>query len=79
MTLQDEVISLNRKFEELTLENKRLQATVDYLTRKLYGSHSEKISSLGIEGQMSLFDEAETEADKNAPEPALEDIAGYMK
>lgn len=79
MTLQDEVTSLNKRIEELTLENKRLQASVDYLTRKLYGSHSEKTSSLGIEGQMSLFDEAETEADKNAPEPKLEDIAGYRR
>lgn len=79
MTLQDEVTSLNKRIEELTLENKRLQTSVDYLTRKLYGSHSEKTSSLGIEGQMSRFDEAETEADKNAPKPKLEDIAGYRR
>ena len=56
MTLQDEVISLNKRIEELIIENKRLQASVDYLTRKLYGSQSEKASSLGIEGQISLFD-----------------------
>ena len=79
MTLQDEVIRLNKRIEELTLENKRLQESVDYLTKKLYGSHSEKTSFLGIEGQMSLFDEAETEADKNVPEPTLEDIAGYKR
>lgn len=47
---------------------------VEYLTRKLFGKGSETSKSLGIEGQMSLFDEAEQEADPTVPEPTLEEV-----
>src|SRR5690606_5498026 len=58
--------------------NKRLQDTVDYLTRKLFGKSSEKTSSLDL-GQMSLFDEAEFIADPAAQEPDLKEIQGYRR
>ena len=36
-----------------------LKEQVDFLTRKLYGTKSEKTSALQIEGQMSLFNQKE--------------------
>ena len=48
------------QIEELEKENSRLHETVAFLTHKLYGSRSEKTSSLQMEGQMSLFDEIES-------------------
>lgn len=64
----DQVKLLEKRITELEKENLILQEKVTFLTRKLYGSKSEQTSSLGIEGQMSIFDEAETLTDANAPE-----------
>jgi transposase len=47
---------------------------VAYLTKKLYGKSSETSKALGIKGQMSLFNEAEMEADPTVVEPTLEDV-----
>ena len=45
--------------KELEDQIQLLKEQVDFLTRKLYSSKSEKTSSLSLEGQMSLFDEIE--------------------
>lgn len=79
MSTPDQMKLLEQKIKELEEENRHLHETVDFLTRKLYGTKSEKTSVLGIEGQMSLFDEAETSADKNAPEPTMECIGSYKR
>ena len=44
-------------FKELEQQVRLLKEQVDFLTRKLYGTKSEKTSTLEIEGQMSLFNE----------------------
>ena len=49
--------------KELEQQVRLLKEQVDFLTRKLYGTKSEKTSTLEIEGQMSLFNEIETCAD----------------
>lgn len=59
----DQVTLLEKRILDLEKENLILQEKVTFLTRKLYGNKSERTSSLGIEGQMSIFDEAETLAD----------------
>ena len=46
--------------KELEQQVRLLKEQVDFLTRKLYGTKSEKTSTLEIEGQMSLFNEIET-------------------
>ena len=51
-----------------------LKEQVDFLTRKLYGTKSEKTSALQIEGQMSLFNEVESCADPNAQELDLVEV-----
>ena len=55
--------------KELEQQVRLLKEQVDFLTRKLHGTKSEKTSTLEIEGQMSLFNEIETCADPDAHEP----------
>ena len=69
---------LENRISELERENKLLHETVQHLTRKLYGRSSEKTSVLDI-GQMSLFDEAETESNPKATEPDLKEVEGYRR
>ena len=68
-----------KRITELEKENLLLQEKATFLTRKLYGRSTEQTSSLGIEGQMSLFDEAESSADSFAVEPDLKDAASYRR
>ena len=77
MSAEDQVDVLENRISELELENKRLHETVEYLKRKLFGRSTEKTSSLPV-GQMSLFDEAEIQADPMAPEPDLKEVQGYQ-
>ncbi|MHC1748078.1 MAG: IS66 family transposase [Cellulosilyticaceae bacterium] len=79
MSIENPTSQLEKRIIELEDENKRLHETVAYLTRKLYGSSSEKTSVLGIEDQISLFNEAEIEAMDSAPEPTLDDVVNYRK
>src|SRR5699024_8021537 len=60
---QTELIrSLRLIIEEKSSHEKALQEQVDYLTKKLFGSSSERRSD-DIPGQQNLFDEAEVEQD----------------
>lgn len=78
MSLEIQVKQLHDRVSDLEIENQRLHETVEYLTGKLYGRSSEKTSALA-EGQMSLFDEVEIEADINAPEPTLKEVQNYRR
>ena len=64
---------------ELEQQVRLLKEQVDFLTRKLYGTKSEKTSVLQIEGQMSLFDEIENTADPNAAEPSLIEVEKHLR
>lgn len=75
----DQVSLLEKRIIELENENLFLKDKVDFLTHKLFGKKSEQTSSLGIEGQISLFDEAENLADSNSPEPDMKDVASYRR
>ncbi len=50
-----------KQIRELEQQVRLLREQVDFLTRKLYGTKSEKTSALEIEGQMSLFNEMNPE------------------
>lgn len=65
--------------KELENQVRLLKEQVDFLTRKLYGTKSEKTSALQIEGQMSLFDEIEQNADPGAAEPELVEIEKHLR
>ena len=70
ISVQIEMIkSLQQTLEADREEKKILQEKIDYLTKKLFGTSSEK--SKDINGQLNLFDEAEQLA--NA-EPEIPDI-----
>ncbi|MCR4598093.1 MAG: IS66 family transposase [Acetatifactor sp.] len=56
----------NRRNAEHEKREQVLQEQVDYLTKKLFGKSSEKRSD-DMEGQMSLFNEAEAEQKKDDP------------
>ena len=59
---QTELIqSLQKTLEADRLEKENLRQQIEYLTKKLFGTSSEKRRD--IEGQLNLFDEAEQEAD----------------
>lgn len=75
----DQVENLENRITELVKENLLLQEKVDILTKKLYGRTTEQTSSLGLEGQMSLFDEAETSTNPTALEPDLNDVESYCR
>ena len=65
--------------KELEQQIRLLKEQVDFLTRKLYGTKSEKTSTLEIEGQMYLFNEIETCADPDAHEPDLVEVEKHLR
>ena len=68
MSEQTELIrSLRTIIEEKTAHEMVLQEQVDYLTKKLFGTSSEKTLA-DIPGQLNLFNEAEAEQDPELPE-----------
>ena len=68
MAEQTELIrSLRTVIDEKTAHEAVLQEQVDYLTKKLFGTSSEKTHS-DIPGQLNLFNEAEAEQDPSLPE-----------
>lgn len=70
---QNELIaSLHSTVEECNATISSLREQVEYLTRKLFGTSSEK--SKMVAGQLNLFDEAEQEAQLPAEEAALETV-----
>lgn len=72
MNASEQLATSEKRITELEQENKRLHDTIEYLTRKLFGKSSEKTSTLfNSLGQVSLFDEAEVEADPKVIEPDL--------
>ena len=79
MDKTEQVLELENRISQLEQENLLLKEKVDFLTRKLFGRSTEQTSSLGIEGQMSLFDEAEVSAALDAVEPDMNEVASYRR
>ena len=79
MNSVNQVSQLQKRIEELEKRNLILQEQVDYLTHKLFDRSSEQTSSLGIEGQISIFDEAEAFADPKATEPVLKEVGSCRR
>ena len=63
--------NLNATIEAANKREQVLQEQIDFLTKKLYGKSSEKRDDQ-IEGQMSLFNEAE--AEQKSPDPEEEEF-----
>lgn len=77
--MSDRELQYQNQITELEQQIRLLKEQVDFLTRKLYGTKSEKTSVLDIEGQMSLFNETEYFADPNAKEPELVEVEKYLR
>lgn len=69
---------LTKKVEELEKQNSNLKEENEYLKRKLFGTKSETSSSLGFK-QLSLFDEAEVEANKEEEQYVVEEVSFKKK
>ncbi len=78
MNESEQVSTLQNRVLELEQEVTRLHETIDYLTKKLFGRSSEKTSVLNV-GEMSLFNEAEVEANPKAAEPDIQQVANYRR
>ena len=72
------VEAANKREEEHIKREKVLQEQIDFLTKKLFGKSSEKRTN-DIEGQLSLFNEAELEADRSGPDPDEEEFITIEK
>ena len=73
MSLQESINAANAR-EEAHLKNEAaLKEQIDYLTKKLFGSSSERRQDM-IDGQLGLFDEAEQSVSAEAKLPEQETI-----
>ena len=73
ISAQTELIqSLQKTLEADRLEKENLRQQMEYLTKKLFGTCSEKRKD--IDGQLNLFDEAEQEADPTWEQELPDDI-----
>lgn len=77
MSTAEQIKTLENRISELEKENKLLLESVHHLTRKLYSRSSEKTSVLLR--QMSIFNEAEAEANPKAKEPDLKQVKSYQR
>ena len=76
ISAQTELIqSLQKTLEADRLEKENLRQQMEYLTKKLFGTSSEKRKD--IDGQLNLFDEAEQEADLTWKQELSDDITVY--
>ena len=62
-------MAVSARDSKLLEQIQNLLAQVDYLTKKLFGTSSEKMKD--VEGQLNLFDEAEQEADVDLKAPVI--------
>ena len=72
LSLQQTIENLNTREAALLQEIQSLKEQNDYLTKKLFGKSSEK-NPWDMEGQLSLFNEAEQEQDLSLLEKEQEE------
>ena len=79
MTTKDAYIErLENTIKDLRNQVSNLTEMVMLLRKEKFGSSSEKTPKQ-IEGQLSLFNEAELEADGSVTEPIKKDVRGYTR
>ncbi len=75
--LNTTITNLNKLIEDLSKRNRSLEAELDLMKKKLFGSSSER-KSVDIEGQLSLFD-FEEEQPITLIEPEFIEVKSYKK
>ena len=73
--LNGTIEDLRKLLKESAEREEALKQQIEYLTKKLFGTSSEKRTHES-DGQLSLFDEVEQEADPSIPEPECPDVPG---
>ena len=76
--LENTIMNLNETINGLQNQISNLTEMVILLRKEKFGSSSEK-TSYQVEGQLSLFNEVEIEADASATEPITKDVRGYKR
>lgn len=70
---------LQNTIKDLQNQVSNLTEIVQLLRKETFGSSSEKTPKAQMEGQLSLFNEAELEADASVTEPIEKDVKGYKR
>lgn len=70
---------LENTIKSLEQQVNNLAEIVHLLRKEKFGSSSEKTPKTILTGQLFLFNEAEAEADPDAPEPVVKDVHGYKR
>ena len=85
IAMQNQIDSLAAENRDLSAVNKDLSSEVQrlkeqnaFLRKNLFGRKSEK-TKVVFDGQINLFDEAEQEAKKSAPEPELQTVQEHTR
>ena len=76
--LEQTIVTLNETIRGMEQQIQNLTEIIGFLRKEKFGSSSEKTPKQ-VEGQSSLFNEAETEADAHVPEPITRDVRGYKR
>lgn len=76
--LENTIVNLNETINGLQNQISNLTEMIALLRKEKFGSSSEKTPKQ-VEGQISLFNEAEIEADESAPEPVKKTVHGYLR
>lgn len=70
---------LETTIKSLEQQVNNLSEMILLLRKEKFGSSSEKTPKSTLDGQICLFNEAETETNSHAPEPVVKDIHGYKR
>lgn len=70
---------LEKTIKDLQNQVSNLTEMIMLLRKDKFGSSSGKTSENEIPGQLSLFNEAEVEADASVPEPITRDVKGIVR
>lgn len=73
------IAHLEKTIENLQNQVNNLTEMIMLLRKEKFGSSSEKTPKKQLEGQLSLFNEAESEADASITEPVKADVKGYTR
>ena len=76
--LENTIVNLNETINGLQNQISNLTEMIMLLRKEKFASSSEKTPKQ-VDGQISLFNEAEIEADESAPEPVKKTVHGYLR